>query len=138
MNLALCVLIAVIALSFLMLVLVSGMKFKFTVNREGFQNGPNPALDRDYSIPAPASSGNGGAERTTYFTDLVGKNVDQVVSIDETPETDRMSLFHKNECSPRCCTNGRGNYSCSTGCVCVSDKQMKVISSRGNNHNTVF
>ena len=43
-----------------------------------------------------------------------------------------MFMFAYNKCKPECCLNG-SSYSCNSGCVCVNDKQIKYLSSRGNN-----
>ena len=45
-------------------------------------------------------------------------------------------LFKHSECKPECCSNGRGTFSCSTGCVCVTDAHLDIISRRGGNHSS--
>jgi len=43
-----------------------------------------------------------------------------------------MFMFAYNKCKPECCLNG-SSYSCSSGCVCVNNNQIKLLSTRGNN-----
>jgi hypothetical protein len=43
--------------------------------------------------------------------------------------TQYMSMFHSNQCKPGCCPS---TYSCSTGCVCTTNKQRNMLSGRGN------
>lgn len=42
-----------------------------------------------------------------------------------------MYMFAYNKCSPECCKESP--YSCSGGCVCMSDKQMEFLDNRGDN-----
>lgn len=42
-----------------------------------------------------------------------------------------MHMFADNKCSPACCD--QSNYSCSGGCVCMSEAQRMALSTRGNN-----
>lgn len=42
-----------------------------------------------------------------------------------------MHLFAENRCSPACCD--QSNFSCSTGCICMSEAQRMALSTRGNN-----
>lgn len=42
-----------------------------------------------------------------------------------------MHMFAENKCSPACCD--QSNYSCSGGCVCISEAQRMALSTRGNN-----
>ncbi len=40
-------------------------------------------------------------------------------------------MFARNECSPKCI--GKSPYTCDRGAVCITDKQVELISTRGNN-----
>lgn len=42
-----------------------------------------------------------------------------------------MFLFAANKCSPECCSYSP--FSCDRGCVCMTEDQIKFVSSRGNN-----
>ena len=126
MDLPLCVLLSVILLCFILLVVVSGIRFRFSVTREPFQDvqqAPEQLSTRHPTeqVQGPTQHLNGGA-------------VELVRSIEDTPPEDRKVLFHNTQCRPECCANGRGSYSCSTGCVCVTDDQLDLISRRGGNH----
>lgn len=117
MDLPLCVLLGVIILCFILLIVVSGIRFKFHVTRETFQDHPET---QTAELPGPVEK---------------PENVHTVRNIKDTPAEDRLSVLHDNECKPECCSSGRGNsYSCSTGCVCVSDANVDLITSRGGNH----
>jgi hypothetical protein len=41
------------------------------------------------------------------------------------------SMFAEMKCDISCCD--KNSYSCSTGCVCLSDNQHKQLETRGNN-----
>ena len=41
-------------------------------------------------------------------------------------------MFAKNQCRPECCP---GTYSCDKGCICTTENQEKLLSSRGSNKN---
>ena len=41
-------------------------------------------------------------------------------------------MFAYNQCSPSCCNKG-SPYSCSGGCVCMTDNQKNMIGTRGSN-----
>ena len=43
------------------------------------------------------------------------------------------SFFYNNEFKPECCYKPQ-QYSSSTGCACISEEQMKYLSSRGGNN----
>lgn len=40
-------------------------------------------------------------------------------------------MFANNKCSPECCN--QSNFSCSGGCVCLSENQKYALRTRGNN-----
>ena len=46
---------------------------------------------------------------------------------------DILSFFYDNQFSPDCCYKPQ-QYSSSTGCACISEDQMKFLSSRGGNN----
>ena len=50
---------------------------------------------------------------------------------DKSVDGPKLHLFAENKCSPSCCD--QSNFSCSTGCVCMSETQRMALSSRGNN-----
>jgi hypothetical protein len=54
------------------------------------------------------------------------------VSVDGTETAPKsMFMFAQNQCLPECCPS---SYSCSGGCVCVTQKQAEYIANRGNNN----
>ena len=54
-------------------------------------------------------------------------------SVDGTADGPRsMFMFSLNKSSPECCRDSP--YSTSGGCVCLSDNQYKLLSTRGSNH----
>lgn len=58
----------------------------------------------------------------------------ELPSVDGTAEGPQsMFAFAFNKCSPECCKANSGGYSCSGGCVCLTDKQKKYFASRGVN-----
>ena len=50
------------------------------------------------------------------------------VNCDESDPRKSMFMFSHNQCKPSCCMNSP--YSCSGGCVCLTDKQRKCIGNR--------
>lgn len=50
---------------------------------------------------------------------------------DTTVSGTSIHFFSENMCSPKCC--GKSNYSCNSGCVCLSESQQKALAHRGNN-----
>lgn len=44
-----------------------------------------------------------------------------------------MFMFAYNKCSPSCCGQG-SPYTCSKGCVCMTDNQFNLVGSRGYNN----
>tara|TARA_Y100000590_G_scaffold470559_1_gene666335 strand:- start:2931 stop:3308 length:378 start_codon:yes stop_codon:yes gene_type:complete len=120
MDLPLCVLLSVIILCFILLVVVSGIRFKFHIGRETFQG-----QQQQQQKPS---------QELANLIQVPDENVQMVRNIEETPKEDRLSLFHHSQCKPECCSNGRGTHSCSTGCVCVSDEDLNLITRRGGNH----
>ena len=42
-----------------------------------------------------------------------------------------MFMFANNKCKPECCPS---TYSCSGGCICTTENQNKLLTSRGNNN----
>ena len=135
MDLALCVLIAVILVCFMLLIVVSGIRFKFNLSREGFQNLPNQVQQQvQQQVPVSAQVQQ-GAVVSTSFPQVQQGNIHLVRNIKDTPQEER-TLFYNAECKPECCSNGRGTFSCSTGCVCVTDDHLNIISRRGGNHSS--
>ncbi|MAF37120.1 hypothetical protein CL622_08465 [archaeon] len=122
MDLALCILIAIVLVAFALLIVVSGVSFKFNVSKEGFQ-GQVQARPASLKTPAPLPA----LPVDNAMTNIVPDVKDMAMG-------DRKFLFHSSACTPECCTNGRGNYSCSTGCVCVNDDQLSMLTNRGGNH----
>ena len=51
-------------------------------------------------------------------------------SPDKTLDNIASDFITKNECKPSCCPS---TFSCSTGCVCLDDKQKEFLNKRGNN-----
>jgi hypothetical protein len=47
-----------------------------------------------------------------------------------------MHFFGDNVCSPKCCFREGSSYSCSSGCICMSDNQQRALAFRGNNAST--
>ena len=134
MDLALCVLIAVILVCFMLLIVVSGIKFKFNLSREGFQNAVQQVPQAQQQVPVSAQVQQ-GATVTTSFPQVQQGNVGLVRDLKDTPQEER-TLFYNAECKPECCSNGRGTFSCSTGCVCVTDDHLDIITRRGGNHSS--
>jgi hypothetical protein len=59
-------------------------------------------------------------------------NHESLPTVDGTGTTPRsMFALAFNKCDPSCCPS---TYSCSGGCVCMTDKQQNFIGSRGNNN----
>lgn len=57
----------------------------------------------------------------------------ELPSVDGARNGDKsMYMFSYNKCKPECCIDSP--YSCSGGCVCMTDKQYNFIGSRGDNH----
>jgi hypothetical protein len=55
-------------------------------------------------------------------------------SVDNDEKSARsMYMFAYNKCKPECCDHSP--YSCDRGCICLSDKQRGLLSSRGYNNN---
>lgn len=52
-------------------------------------------------------------------------------TVDGTKNTPKsLAILKYNYCNPGCCPS---TYSCSNGCVCLTDKQSDFINKRGNN-----
>lgn len=134
MDLSLCVLIAVILVSFMLLIVVSGIKFKFKLSREGFENAVKQVPQVQQQVPASAQVQQ-GATVTTSFPQVQQSNINLARDLKDTPQEER-TLFYNAECKPECCSNGRGTFSCSTGCVCVTDDHLDIITRRGGNHSS--
>lgn len=47
---------------------------------------------------------------------------------------DQLAFFYDNKFSPSCCYKPQ-QYSSSSGCACMTESQMKYLSSRGGNNN---
>jgi len=130
MNLSLCVLIAVVIVCFMLLIVISGIRFRFNISRENFQNLNDQQFEQRQvqnvqQVVEPAESLT-GANVTTDFNNVQEGN----------EQAENSTLFHNAECKPECCSNGRGTFSCSTGCVCVSDDHLDIITRRGGNHSS--
>ena len=135
MDLALCVLIAVILVCFMLLIVVSGIRFKFNLSREGFQNAVEQAPQQAHQQVPVSAQVQQGAVVTTRFPQVQQGNIHRVRNLEDTPQEER-TLFYNAECKPECCSNGRGTFSCSTGCVCVTDDHLNIITRRGGNHSS--
>lgn len=66
------------------------------------------------------------------------KDEDELLHDDTKPTVDgtkdgprSMYMFAYNKCSPECCIDSP--YSCSGGCVCMTDNQINYLDKRGNN-----
>jgi len=51
------------------------------------------------------------------------------------PPEPSLHFFAYNKCSPACCN--QSNYSCNSGCVCMSQAQRDALTTRGNNAATL-
>ena len=167
MDLSLCILLAVVIVCFVLLVVVSGIRFKFNVTREGFQNG-----ELEQQIVQQVQQGQVGQQVAQQVAQQVQQQVAQQVAqqvqqqvaqqvqqqvaqqvaqqvqhqvaqqvngasvttdfkqvqeANENKQEEHRTLFHNAECKPECCSNGRGTFSCSTGCVCVTDDHLDMI-----------
>lgn len=59
-------------------------------------------------------------------------NDESLPTVDGTTDTPRsMFALAFNKCDPSCCPS---TYSCSGGCVCMTDKQYDFIGTRGSNN----
>lgn len=58
------------------------------------------------------------------------KSMPTVDGTDGTPHS--LFMFSFNKCSPSCCNKG-SPYSCSGGCVCMTDEQKNFVGTRGSN-----
>jgi hypothetical protein len=62
------------------------------------------------------------------------QNDPSVSSVDGTDNSpNSMFVFAYNKCSPECCGDS-GGYSCSGGCVCLTNKQKKYFGERAWNN----
>lgn len=61
--------------------------------------------------------------------DMTDKTLPSVDGKENSPNS--MFMFAYNRCSPECCKDSP--YSCSGGCVCMSNDQLNYIDSRGKN-----
>jgi hypothetical protein len=60
-------------------------------------------------------------------------NHQSMPTVDGTDGTPRsMFMFAYNQCSPSCCNKG-SPYTCSGGCVCMTDQQKNFVGTRGAN-----
>lgn len=58
----------------------------------------------------------------------------ELPTVDGTPNAPKaMFMFAYNKCSPSCCGQG-SPYTCSKGCVCMTDNQFNLVGSRGYNN----
>ena len=55
----------------------------------------------------------------------------QSSNTEKMPIMPSMHIFANNKCAPACCMYS--NYSCNSGCVCLSDAQRDALTTRGNN-----
>lgn len=81
-----------------------------------------------------------GLQRNTVFYSPVGdaSKLTEDIRGEEYPSVDgeegsprHMFMFARNQCSPKCI--GKSPYTCDRGAVCITDKQVKLIGSRGKN-----
>ena len=137
MELALCILIAVILICFALLIVVSGISFKFNVSKEGFQSLGQQQQAPQQQAPqqqAPQQQAPQQQAPQQQILQVPGAISQIIPDVNDMAVADRAHLFHSNECKPECCTNGRGTFSCSTGCVCITDDQLDMITNRGGNN----
>lgn len=52
------------------------------------------------------------------------------IPADPSVTSERLFMFADNSCSPSCCP---GQFSCSGGCICLTQQQKDALSQRGNN-----
>lgn len=58
----------------------------------------------------------------------------ELPSVDGTEEGPQsLFTFAYNKCSPACCKADSGGFSCTGGCVCLTEKQKQYFASRGVN-----
>jgi hypothetical protein len=60
----------------------------------------------------------------------------EIVMLQKDPKEDSIYLFADNKCSPECCLQGSA-FSCSKGCVCLTEQQKLGLVRRGNNASSV-
>jgi hypothetical protein len=89
------------------------------------QSNSNHKLLSETTIFTPVGDG------VKLTSDPVSQNF---VSVDGQPGSPKhLFMFAHNKCSPGCCPS---TYSCSSGCVCTTENQRKLLSSRGGNQRT--
>jgi hypothetical protein len=62
--------------------------------------------------------------------DQTDPSMNSVDGSDGTPKS--MFMFAYNKCDPKCC--GHSPFSCSGGCVCLTEEQKRFMSNRGYNN----
>jgi hypothetical protein len=106
-------------LIFLLLVLmVANLLMLYGYSSEGFSN------FQSYTNPAPM----GQYDLLRLADNTPGNNI--VALSGPEPGPDDLFLFKNNVSKPACCP---AQYSSSTGCVCMSDKQKVLLMTRGGN-----
>ena len=132
-----------ILFSFFLVIYVS-FDPRFLLTKETFRNSNNayasayttPAIDE--KLPVFLNSHTGDVyqgvgiplkykppkEETMYDIDMPSVN-----GLKDGPKS--MFMFAYNKCSPECCKDSP--YSCSGGCVCLTDNQYNYLDTRGNN-----
>lgn len=76
----------------------------------------------DVSISTPTG------DEVKLQSDMMSDSFPTVDGGESSPK--HMFILARNQCRPGCCPS---TYSCSTGCVCTSNKQRKYINTRGGN-----
>ena len=68
---------------------------------------------------------------------LFAKQAEPVPAVEsvDVPVGNSMALFRDNRASPDCCPSA---YSTSTGCICATDEQLKLMRTRGGNRSTGY
>jgi hypothetical protein len=71
-----------------------------------------------------------------HVTEKFVNNNAEIISLQPKQATDSIYLFSDNKCSPECCLQGSA-FSCSSGCVCMTENQKIGLVRRGNNAGNV-
>ena len=73
-----------------------------------------------------------------FITKYNANNHETLPNLHETshdaPMGNNMAIFANNEFSKDCCITNQSNYYNRNGCVCPTSEQVKLLSTRGNNH----
>ena len=125
----------VILLTIILVWLIGGYTIcscsKVSSVKEGFQAlGAEIGWRTGKGVPGDTWDTPASKDNTTYkswFGKLDG-NVGGEVPLPE----GEMSMFYANKFDPKCCYEPQ-QYSNSTGCACISNKQMQYLNQRGGN-----